>query len=363
MLAAPATALGASAGVDRGTLVYIAGAGEANSVTFEPALFDTGALAIQDSAALTPGAGCKSVSATRIECQRAAFGAASFSLADGADSFSVSGEPDVPLTVYGGAGNDSLRGQKSRSNVLYGEAGDDVVVGGEQADRLLGNDGEDDVQGQPGDDVVDGGAGNDVLTGDRPLGGGGVGNDFIFGGDGNDSITGEGGNDNLDGGRGNDHFFEDHRSDTSGGGADLLSGGAGVDEADYGFRTGAVRVSLDDKAGDGQAGEGDDVRTDVENVTGAGGGRNLLIGSTAANALRGGKLADTIAGGAGNDRVRGNGGRDKLSGGAGRDRFVANDCEHDEVDGGAGRDFALVDIGHTDSLHKVERARRARCAI
>src|SRR5439155_7775618 len=95
----------------------------------------------------------------------------------------------------------------------------------------------------------------------------------------------------------------------AGPGADTLSGGAGTDTADYSARRAAVTVTLDDRAGDGEAGEGDDVRSDVENVT-AGAGDDRLVGSAAANVLRGGDGADTFVGGAGADTFAGGPGED-----------------------------------------------------
>ena len=351
--------------VDGTTLVYTSAPGETNAVTFEPAFFDTGAWAIQDSAPLTPGAGCTAVSETKVECQKAGITATSFSLGDAHDNFTVSGDVGVSISVGGGPGNDTLRGAAASANVLAGDAGDDLVVGGEQADQLSGGDGDDDVQGQSGADVVDGGPGTDILVGDIPLGGGVPGDDVIRGLAGADSITGGGGNDLLDGGADNDHFFEDHLSDTAGGGSDALIGGPGVDEADYHFRQpaqGTVRVTLDGRANDGQGAEGDNVMPDVENVAGSGAARNVLVGSVGANTLTGGRVVDAVSGGRGNDRLRGNGGRDTLRGGSGRDTLIANDCTRDRVDGGPGRDYAVIDLARRDRVRAIERGRRARCA-
>ena len=52
-------------------------------------------------------------------------------------------------------------------------------------------------------------------------------------------------------------------------GADDLDGGAGLDRVDYSQSASAVNVTLDDLPFDGAAGEGDNVRTSVENVTGS----------------------------------------------------------------------------------------------
>jgi len=353
------------AAVSGSTLVYAASPSETNAISFEPAFFDAGAVAIQDSVPLTPGAGCAAVSTTKVECRRAGLTRAQFTLGDRDDNFAVSGDPGLAILVSGDGGNDTLRGDDAVGNVLAGGDGDDLVVGGDRADTLSGDAGDDDIQGQPGPDVIRGGAGSDVITGDTPLGGGSPGDDVIDAGPGRDSITGQGGDDTLAGGGGNDHFFEDFLTDRAGGGSDVLIGGPGVDLADYGFRVpgdGALRVSLDGRANDGQSGEGDNVRPDVENVAGAGSARNVLVGSGRRNNLAGGGARDLIVGRGGNDVLRGSGGRDTLKGSGGRDRFIANDCTRDRVNGGSGRDYATIDLGRLDRVRKVERARRARCA-
>lgn len=360
-----ATASASTAQVNGSMLVYTAGAGETNAITFEPAFFNAGAVSIQDSVPLTPGPGCTAVSSTKVDCDRSGLTSTRFVLGDGADNFAVSGDPGLPIGVAGEGGNDTLRADDAAANVLVGGAGDDLVVGGDRADILAGDAGDDDVQGQPGPDVIQGGAGKDVITGDTPLGGGAPGDDRIAAGPGRDSITGQGGDDSLDGGGGPDHFFEDFLTSRAGAGSDTLRGGPGVDLADYGFRVpadGALRVSLDGRANDGQGREGDDVRPDVEDVVGAGSARNVLVGSGGRNALTGGSARDLLNGRGGNDKLRGNGGRDVMNGSGGRDTFIANDCTRDRLNGGGGSDYATIDLGRTDRVRKVERGRRAQCA-
>lgn len=155
---------------------------------------------------------------------------------------------------------------------------------------------------------VDAGDGNDSVT----LAGvtlpatlnDGAGDDTITGGSGNDTFVGSSGNDILVGGPGNDSF-----GDAGGAGADSLSGATGTDTADYSNRSAPVSVRLDDIAGDGAAGEGDNVRSDIETVNG-GAGPDTLIGSTA---------ADTLRGNGGDDLLDGRGGADVLAGGNGDD--------------------------------------------
>src|SRR4051812_18581485 len=112
-------------------------------------------------------------------------------------------------------------------------------------------------------------------------------------------------------GAGNDQVSLGAGADTlkPGTGADVLAGGAGLDVADYSARTKDLTVTLDDQPGDGEAGENDDVRSDVENVTG-GAGADRLVGSAAGNVLRGNAGDDTFDGGAGADTFAGDTGQD-----------------------------------------------------
>src|SRR5207244_12569600 len=84
--------------------------------------------------------------------------------------------------------------------------------------------------------------------------------------------------------------------------ANVLNGDAGVDTATYAGRTNPLAVSLDGVANDGEAGEGDNVATDVENLTG-GSGDDALTGNAGANTLDGGPGADAMNGGGGVDAV------------------------------------------------------------
>lgn len=89
----------------------------------------------------------------------------------GDDRVSVAKEVSVPVTMRGGAGDDSLRGG----------AGPDKLIGGEGDDRLIGGGGDDLLFGGEGKDVLIGGPGNDVLRG-------GYGEDTLIAGSGNDSL-------------------------------------------------------------------------------------------------------------------------------------------------------------------------------
>jgi Ca2+-binding RTX toxin-like protein len=183
---------------------------------------------------------------------------------------------------------------------------------------------------------------------------GGSGNDTLIGGNGRDILRGGAGFDLLDG-RGNRDQFE---------------GGADVDTADYAGRTANVSVTLDNIANDGEVGEADNVRTDVENVLG-GFGNDYITGSAASNNLAGRGGNDTIFGvggaGAGPDYITGGDGADNLiapnvtpgatggilSGGAGNDHLsggAGNDqlyggADHDNLYGYAGNDALYGEDG------------------
>ena len=127
----------------------------------------------------------------------------------------------------------------------------------------------------------------------------------LNGGDGDDTLGGGSGIDTLNGGAGADHL-------EGGLGGDTLSGGADIDSVSYSSRTSAVSVTIDNVANDGESGENDDVRSDVQNVTG-GNGSDALTGSSGSNVLNGGNGGDTLDGGTGTDVLNGGAGGDTVS--------------------------------------------------
>ncbi|MDT4987000.1 MAG: hypothetical protein QOI74_1094, partial [Micromonosporaceae bacterium] len=169
--------------------------------------------------------------------------------------------------------------------------------------------------------IIAGGAGNDSLNGGPGLTDPDVStSNDLRGGDGNDILTGGNGTDVLDGGPG----------------ADKMLGGAGADLVTYASRTLPVTADLDGAADDGQAGEGDLIGTDVENLTG-GSGNDVLTGNGANNVFNGGPGNDTLTGLAGSDGLTGGLGNDVLSGGDGDD-FLLVEGGTNTADGGAGDD-------------------------
>jgi Ca2+-binding RTX toxin-like protein len=208
------------------------------------------------------------------------------------------------------------------------------VVGGDGVDSVSGDTGDDSVMGGAGPDVVSGGDGNDSLEG----GGSAVG---CANSGGEDLVNGDAGDDALCGGDGPVAGVSDN---------DSLNGGSGVDHVFY-PRTRPVTISLDGAVGDGEAGESDNVSSDIEDATG-GRGNDRLIGNDGANLLDGAGGADSLSGMGGNDTLTDSGGDvagDTLDGGAGDDSLSAG-YGPDTYTGGDGEDALIDYIGRTVSV-------------
>jgi hypothetical protein len=155
---------------------------------------------------------------------------------------------------------------------------------------------------------------------------GGGGNDRLIGGTVNDWLWGSAGDDYLDGRLG----------------SDLVSGGDGTDVADFSSRTGALTITLDGNAGDGEAGENDNIGDTIEEIR-SGSGNDTVTGGPAANSLNGGAGNDTLTGGAGDDAIDGGAGQDSLNGGDGNDAIRSRDGVTDQLTCGVGADTTYVD--------------------
>jgi len=280
------------------------------------------------------------------------------SLAAGADVFTGSDFATL-LTIHGGTGNDTLTGT-TLNDIINGGEGNDSITGGDGDDALNGDAGDDtflEGTADSGSDTFNGGAGtadmvsyaartvavtatigagttndgvsgeaddilasvegvtggsaNDSLTGDANA-------NVLTGGGGNDTLVGLAGADTLNGGDGDDIFDEGSAANDG----DTFNGGAGTDTVNYGSRTAALTVTMDGvTANDGESGEADNVKADVENI----------IGGTAADTITGNNLDNVITGGLGND---------VLTGGAGNDTFAegAVTSGADVFNGGTGVD-------------------------
>jgi hypothetical protein len=171
----------------------------------------------------------------------------------------------------------------------------------------------------------------------------------VNGGDGDDRIAGSRGNDTLNGDAGDDAFGVERDGPD---GADVMSGGAGGDTADYSERSGPVQTDLDGVADDGEPGEGDNVNSDVEHVSG-GAGADRIVCNAARNRLRGEW---------GDDELEGAALRDILDGGPGDDTILARDGGADTVRCGSGSDTAFVDDDDSVATD-CERVLRTSVAI
>jgi Ca2+-binding RTX toxin-like protein len=299
------------------------------------------------------------------------------------------------VTIRGTAGNDVLNGTPG-PDIIAGLGGDDLVFAGDGNDRICAGEGADGVLAGSGVDVLHGEEGRDVLygegdpdwhfgdAGDDVLVGGTSGGDALFGGAGvrdvadysarsatvtlsldgsaNDGEAGEGDNvasdvEDLSGGSGDDVLLGNGVSNELSGfdgsdrlrgglGADELVGGAGVDWADYSERGSRLRVSADGYPDDGQSGEFDNVRADVENVLG-GSNDDRLVGNGSDNRLEGRDGHDWLYGASGYDTLVGGAGDDALDGGG----YSCNPApmtlcvapEGDALEGGPGSDIASYD--------------------
>lgn len=178
----------------------------------------------------------------------------------------------------------------------------------------------------------------------------------IDGGDGNDSISGGVAADTITGSTGSDYVFGRDANDVvSGGGvefadgADEIFGGDGFDTVNYKDRTGDLSIGIGSVADDGEAGEGDNIHTDIERAIGGLGDDSFNAGQAPGAVYFFGNVGnDTLNGGDGDDTLIGGDGADELNGNGGDDFFSAEDAAVDDIDGGAGTDTAIVNAGATD---------------
>jgi Ca2+-binding RTX toxin-like protein len=229
------------------------------------------------------------------------------------DNDRVENDTDLPATVWGGDGRDTLSGGSSADELqggaggdsLFGNGGGDRLFGQSHDDYLSGGDGNDSLYGSDGQDILSGGAGAD-------LGDGGTGNDSLYGGDGDDELQGGDGHDDLNGQADDDRLFGENDDDSLDGstGDDTLSGGAGND------------VLTD--------GSGEDLHY-------GGDGDDSLDGGSDNDELQGGDGNDALRGGSGDDRLFGQGGHDNLYAGSGDD-YLSGSSGDDGLFGGSGDD-------------------------
>jgi Ca2+-binding RTX toxin-like protein len=341
-------------------------------------------------------------------CPAAGIALVEAALGDGDDDFEMYSSATAPATLDGGPGSDDLTAGPATGgrgyNLLRGGEGDDGLVGVSGIDLLDGGPGRDEIIGGGGRDRADyssrtapvtvtlDGLANDGATGEADLVHstieevvGGSGHDHLTGGPGADRLLGGPGDDTLDGLAGGDTLVGGPEDDTLNGGdgldtfvadaavdgADVYNGGPGpFDEVSYAARTTAVTVDLDGADDDGASGERDNVRVDVERVTG-GAGNDWLIGSDVVNLLVGGGGQDflgghagddTLLGGAGNDVANGGDGQDALNGGPGADTLygAAGNDSLNAIDG-VGANDDLIGAQNLDSCQSDAGDRETDC--
>jgi Ca2+-binding RTX toxin-like protein len=292
LAAAPAQAATGTTVTSLGPLRVDARNGIANQVAVS---LTNSTFQVSDRDQVIAGAGCTSITRNLAEC---AVGDPSVivNTQDGDDV--VNAPVALPVSVNLGSGNDTAT-TGAGADSLAGNDGDDVLHAGPGGDKLLGH---------AGRDTLDGGAGNDTLTGLA--------------------------------------------------GADVHVGGDGTDRAVY-SGSADVRVTIDGTADDGTfpggVSEGDDVRTDVEEVQG-GSGDDTITGSNLAT------VTNQLLGGNGDDTLNGLAGRDLLEGGAGRDDLFGGDGL-DRLDGGEGADDFSGGPGDGDTADYSDREERVVVAV
>ncbi len=219
----------------------------------------------------------------------------------------------VASLAFGGAGNDTLSGDRG-SDTLVGGAGADALFGGSAGfDFASFSDAEAGVTARLDFPSLNTGeAAGDRYTSIEGLIGSQF-SDFLLVGDGvanyiaalggDDYAAGEAGNDTILGGEGNDQFW-------GGAGADSLDGGNGYDIARYDFAASGVVARLDGGANAGEA--AGDTYANIEALYGSAFG-DILIGDAGGNVLAGLGGADLLYGLAGNDILLGGGGADAFA--------------------------------------------------
>jgi Ca2+-binding RTX toxin-like protein len=317
------------------------------------------------SASFQGDAGADTLDASGSEGGALSGGAGSDTLTAGRVSSSLSGGSEGDEEIGGPAGSRNVFSQGSApdgADRLRGGAGLDIVEYEGRSVRIVAtaNDVADDGEAGEGDNIaaavegLQGGTADDDLTASASVNGalsgyagqdrlvGGPGDDVLFGGEGNDTLEGNGGDDLA--------ASSDARNLAIGGGptadlgADSFAGGSGFDTIDYSSRIVPVSVTLNAQADDGEAGEGDNTGSDVEE----------LIGGAGADTLSGDVDAERYEGGASGDTISPAGGTDDVVAGDGDDTISAEDSTFDRVACGVGTDTVAADS--VDALDLCENA-------
>ena len=235
----------------------------------------------------------------------------------------------VPVHLWGGAGNDQLRGAD----------GDDHIWGGADNDQINGGGGNDILEGEGGNDAIDGGLGNDLILG-------GDDNDRLNGSSGADHLEGGNGDDQMNGGPGTAEPGED--TPESQDLADSLIGGAGSDALAGGYDDdilfGDNAVGWTDTNADGRLTLNElNLQTACD--------ENSSDGNQVGDQIKGDDDNDYLFGGVGQDEITGAGGDDYICGNGDDDTLYGDGDAttspgDDDIFGGNGHDTLLGDDGH-----------------
>jgi Ca2+-binding RTX toxin-like protein len=297
-------------------------------------------------------------------------GADSLNGGGGGDRATYAGRSSAVTADNDGVADDGASGEADNISTdveaISGGSGADVLTGGPGADGLFGGPGNDTMNGLGGGDRLQGDDGQDTLNG-------GDDGDSISGADNNDILNGNGGNDTLDGNDGADTvnagLGNDVINNLPDGNSDAFFGNEGIDGIGFYWNSSCfggppcrhITVTLDDDADDGISGGGDNVHSDIENVTlsdlTGGYGNDTIVGDADANILNAGRGNDTITGGSGNDTLIGGSEGDTLNGGVGSDLLQGGDGpdnlnggdSNDTMDGGGGGDVYAGGPGSSDN--------------
>ena len=241
---------------------------------------------------------------------------------------------DTYVTMYGGAGNDTLTAGKGERNELYGETGNDILTAGGKDKNSF--------------NTLNGGAGNDTLIGGKGA------DTFIY------EYSGKSGNDvirNYDAKNDTIKITDAEVTDAAVSGENVV---LTVGKKNKITVEGAVKYAISFSDDDGNKtlkggifytsdsaslptsfSSKDRIKFDKSvNLIDASAVKQAvnLLGDSNDNTITGTAKNDTLAGGGGNDSLIGGKGNDSLDGGAGDDTLIGGDG-NDKLNGGAGADY------------------------
>ncbi|HEX5356706.1 MAG TPA: calcium-binding protein [Aquabacterium sp.] len=260
------------------------------------------------------------------------------------ENLSMSGS--VPSVGIGNSLNNDIRIYTAGGS-LWGEAGNDTLKGNTAADALNGGEGSDRLSGGGGDDFLQG----DAMYGTPTLLNSGA--DTLYGDAGNDTLNGQGDLDSLFGGEGNDYYIDDDAGDViveiAGQGTDTLATSASYVELQANVENLALASPEWHIA----------IGNELNNLVDDGAGDGVVSAEQGSDTVRAGAGDDVILGGDGSDRLEGAAGNDQLEGDS---SFLFGDMlspGSDTLVGGAGNDVLLGQAGDDSLFGDAESAGQA----